>query len=219
MTPTRTKYSPNNFNYVKMNIKACSPKQKLMEQLKQSEKSDYSKFNSTSYSNSKNQFGARKRTQSVIMTRPSIESDPDESDIYDYRQPGEMNFIKNDLKNKNLVGSSLRTVYKLNQNINIELMRDQIANKRKNKLLGTERITSFDKTQSTFKSRRNTHSSFPYTTSQDTHNEYAISKDSFATPKTYKFPKKYDHNKKINEYTAYVNAMFNSGVYSHPMTS
>ena len=58
------------------------------------------------------------------MTRPSETSDPDESDIYDYRQPGEMNFIKNDLKNKNLVGSSLRTVYKLNQNINIELMRD-----------------------------------------------------------------------------------------------
>lgn len=76
-----------------------------------------------------------------------------------------MNFIKNDLKNKNLVGSSLRTVYKLNQNINIELMKDQIANKRKNKLLGTDRITLSDKTRSTFNSRRNTHSSFPYTTS------------------------------------------------------
>ena len=58
------------------------------------------------------------------MTRPSLESENDENEIYDYRQPGEMNFIKNDLKNKNLVGSSLRTVYKLNQNINIELMKD-----------------------------------------------------------------------------------------------
>lgn len=131
-----------------------------------------------------------------------------------------MNFIKDDKKNKNLVGSSLRTVYKLNQNINIELMKDQIANKRKNKLLGTERIMMSDnnRTRSTFNSRRNTDSTFPYTTNQDVYNEYAIAKEQI-TPKTYRFPKKYDHNKKINEYTAYVNAMFNSGVYKHPMTS
>ena len=28
--------------------------------------------------------------------------------------------------------------------------------------------------------------------------------------------KKHDHNKKVNEYSAYVNAMFNSGVYTLP---
>jgi len=78
-----------------------------------------------------------------------------------------MNFIKDDKKNKNLVGGSLRTVYKLNQNINVELMKDQIANKRKNKLLGTERIMMMsdnNRSRSTFNSRRNTTSSFPYTT-------------------------------------------------------
>lgn len=55
------------------------------------------------------------------------------------------------------------------------------------------------------------------TTNQDVHNEYAISQE-FVSPRTmFKFPKKYDHAKKVNEFSAYVNAMFNSGVYSNPM--
>ena len=49
-----------------------------MEQLR-SEDSKYT------YSNSKNNFSARKRTKSVIMTRPTQESDEDSNQQYDYR--------------------------------------------------------------------------------------------------------------------------------------
>ena len=68
------------------------------------------------------------------------------------------------------------------------------------------------RSRSTFNSRKTSQNSFP-----QVNNEFSTLDQ--ITPIKYRFPKKYDHNKKINEYMAYVNATFNSGVYNHPMTS
>lgn len=95
-------------------------------------------------------------------------------------------------------------------------MKDQIRHSRRN---SKSYRTGMEDPAKSFSSaeRKSVNTTFPSTTNQDFHNQEVYSQmHQKNTNYNISMLKKNNHGKKVNEYTAYVNAMFNSGVYNLP---
>ena len=125
-----------------------------------------------------------------------------QKDGYDYNKPGSLTLAYR--VPENMVGDDLRNATKYTQIVNKELQLDQQFSRTKSEWSKSA--------YSTNKSRpSNSPSSFPRTTNQEFNEELEESK-SRQRQINQRPPNKFNH-KKISQFSSYVDATFNTGIY------